>query len=162
MRFDRRDYLERFGLVVDRPGAAPLLVGEQQRLRDIEIAVSRGIGAVILAVLGLPPGEQVRVGRGVVLAEKMVKPIEQLLRIRIMPRHEDSDQHAITVAFGNAQETGAFVIDINDVAAFAALFLQIAGLPLVVKTSNRCVAIGCRDGRQNAARRIGLMLGKRP
>ena len=91
---DGDDHLLCFGEVIHVALAAPLPVGEQQRIGDIQVTVRRGILPLRVVVI-LPPGHEAWIVFAGMAFVKAVEPSKWLCASRIMARHESSDDHPI-------------------------------------------------------------------
>ena len=136
---DAGEDVRRFGRVVDRAAAAPLLVGEQQRVGDVEIAVGGAVAALrVAARLALVPGHQRRREDRRMLAEEGEHAVEDGARVGVVPGHQRRQHHAVAVRLGDG-EVARLRLGLDDVAAGAAGLLEEAPLPGVVEIARRLV-----------------------
>ena len=100
----RRDGFFRLDQIVDLSVAAPLPVGKQQRIGNVQIAVRGGIIAIGSGgAIGrnlLPSHQTGRKPAGMICV-KTEKSVEINPGRRVMTRHQRRDDHAVTVTFGN-------------------------------------------------------------
>ncbi|CDN41864.1 hypothetical protein BN871_AN_00250 [Paenibacillus sp. P22] len=148
------------GQIVDRSRAAPLAVGQQQRVGDVHIPVRGGIGAFdVLEAAVLLPGHE----RGIVRARMGFVVGVQAVEIRfgaaVRTRHEHRQQHAVAMGLGY-RFAGVVVFYVIFAAARRLQVIALPGIPLAL---DGAVHGALRDvGRLDGARRIGGMLRERP
>ena len=156
---DRGDDLLRLGQVVDRPVAAPLVVGDQVGVGDVQVAVGGRIGRQVAgdrvrqhAVLEDDPGHQVGVVDAGELPPERVHPVEHLAGVGIEAGHVGHRHHPVAVAFRDGDGADAFgyagaAAGVGVVTATQRLHVL---LPGVVEAADRAVAHGLGDaGRRS-------------
>ena len=140
VQFDRRDHLLRLGQVVDRPGAAPLPIREQEAVRDRDVAVGGGVADVgVLATAVLIPGHQVGGVDARVCAEVLVEAIEHDLRVGVVSGHQRDDLHPVALTLGD-HHAARVTLRVDDEFSGAAARRHEPRLPLVVEGGGRCVS----------------------
>ena len=152
MLHDRLDHVERGRAVVDAAVAAPRLVGKQQRIGDVEVAVGRAIVAAMLlagiaAAFDLVPGHQMRAGARRMVGAIVIHAVEGGLRLGIRAGHQRQRQHAVAMCLrdGDAVRGAAALhrlavgVHLEEIASLAALLHDVKALPLPVEVDQRAV-----------------------
>ena len=151
---DRVDRVERGCAVVDATVAAPRLVGKQQRIGDVEVAVGGGIVAAVLlagiaAAFDLVPGHQMRAGARRMVGAIMIHAVEGGLRFGIRAGHQRQRQHAVAMCLrdGDAGRRAAALhrlavgVHLEEISSFAAFLHDVKALPLPVEVDQRAIEL---------------------
>ncbi len=148
------------GVEVGEPGlgvggvAAPLLVGQDQAVADVQVAVGgavRGAAAVVRAGLAveLPLHQAVLVP---VVLDQLPQAVELGLRVGVVTGHQRNDVHPVALALGDRAVVGGVAVALGGdvVLVRGAAVDQVVGLPGVVLLLHRGVPDRLRGGGEHA------------
>src|SRR5262249_20454474 len=162
------DYFPRLGQIIDIPARSPLMMGQQERVCDIHIAVS---GAVLIFgarfTFVYHPGHVIGIVLAAMLVEHIEHPVEVLFGLAVITRYQSEDDHTVAVRFGRryliARASHSLHKDIISPARSYSISLSDISLrPIIVITFDGIIHVCLGDIIRFNAPRIGKILWKGP
>src|SRR5215813_6661775 len=162
------DYFPRLGQIIDIPARSPLMMGQQERVCDIHIAVS---GAVLIFgarfTFVYHPGHVIGIVLAAMLVEHIEHPVEVLFSLAVITRYQSEDDHTVAMRFGRryliARASRSLHRDIISPARSYSIRLpDISFLPVVVMTLDGIIHVCLGNIVRFNAPGIGKILRKGP